>query len=88
MKDLYEEGKKYLKEGLPEERLASILKKPMLLVEVRKKVPDFTIGLSWAKKNGWIKIEKGKLSLVKIPSKIEIKEALKKIESGKNVKNY
>ncbi len=79
------EGKKYLKEGLPEERLVRLLKKPMLIVEVRKKHPDFTIALSWAKKNGWVKIENGKLVLLRQPEKIAEKDALEKIDGGKNV---
>jgi phenylalanyl-tRNA synthetase alpha chain len=79
------EGKKYLKEGLPEERLARLLKKPMMIAQVRKKTPDFSIGLSWAKKNGWVKIDKGRLVLVKAPARIAEKEALKRIEEGKPV---
>ena len=82
---LTEEGKRYLRKGLPEERLIAIVRKPVLLVDVRKKTDDFAIGLSWAKKNGWIRIDGGKIVLLKKPSKIAEKDALEKVDKGKPV---
>jgi phenylalanyl-tRNA synthetase alpha chain len=52
------------------------------MTEARKKTPDFSIALSWAKKNGWVRIEKGKLVAAKRPEKIDEREALKSVESG------
>jgi len=79
------EGKKYLKTGLPEERLLRILRKPMVIVEVRKKTPDFSIALSWAKKHGWVKLENGKLIIIKKPIRVEERDALKKVDAGQAV---
>ncbi len=53
--------------------------------EVRKKTPDFSIALSWAKKHGWVAIDKGKLVVVKKPGKIDERDALKGVESGQAV---
>jgi len=80
-----DEGRRYIREGLPEERLLKILKKPMLIVEVRRKAKDFTIALAWAKKRGWVKIEKNRIAAVKAPAKAEEKEALKRLAQGKTV---
>ncbi len=83
---LTKEGKKYLRIGLPEERLVKIVKTSAPLVDARKKVEDFSIGLSWAKKNGWIMIEKGKIAVVKKPSSSDERNALEAVDSGKDVK--
>jgi phenylalanyl-tRNA synthetase alpha chain len=83
---LTEEGKKYLEEGLPEKILVNLLKeKPLTLDEARKKIENFPIALQWAKKNGWIKIEKGKLILIKYPEKIPEQEALEAVEKGESI---
>jgi phenylalanyl-tRNA synthetase alpha chain len=83
---LTQEGKKYLGEGLPEKRLVDLLKeKPLTLDEARKKIENFPIALQWAKKNGWVKIEKGKLILIKYPEKIPEQEALEAIERGEKI---
>jgi len=79
---LTEEGKKYLKEGLPEENLVRILDKPMPLEEAKKKIENFVIALSWAKKKGWLKIDGGKLVPVQKPGKSPETAALEKISSG------
>ncbi len=57
----------------------------MVIVEVKKKTPDFSIALSWAKKHGWIKLEKGRLIIIKKPVKVEEREALEKVHDGKPV---
>jgi phenylalanyl-tRNA synthetase alpha chain len=82
---LTEEGLRYLRHGLPEERLVSILKKPMQVAVARKRVENFHIALSWAKKNGWVRIEKGRLVLIKKPGKFGIKDALEKHHAGKGI---
>jgi len=82
---LTEEGKRYLEKGLPEENLLKILKKPTPLNEARQKSDNFHIALSWAKKNGWIGIEKGKLILLKKPGEMPVKASLKKLHDGKEM---
>lgn len=57
---LTKEGKEYL-DGFPEERLARQVSKSGGK-ESASRVSD-QIGISWAKKNGWIKLEGGQLIL-------------------------
>ena len=40
---LTEEGKKYLHDGLPEENLVKIIKKPIPITEARKKIKNFNL---------------------------------------------
>ena len=83
---LTQEGKKYLKEGLPEKNLVKILEKgPIDLKVACKKIKNFEIALLWAKKNGWIKIEKGKIWLIKKPKFFEDEISLKKVFEGKKL---
>jgi phenylalanyl-tRNA synthetase alpha chain len=82
---LTEEGLRYLKEGLPEENLIKILKKPMTVSDARKKIDNFHIALSWAKKNGWVKLDHGKLVPIKKPGKVAEREVLKKLHEGGDV---
>ena len=49
------EGETYLKEGLPEKKLLEKLRGGPMPLEVLRSVKGFQIGLSWAKKNGWIR---------------------------------
>ncbi|MFH0956578.1 MAG: phenylalanine--tRNA ligase subunit alpha [Candidatus Aenigmatarchaeota archaeon] len=82
---LTEEGKKYLEQGLPEERLIEAAKKPILIARISKKPGDFAIGLSWAKKKGWIRIEQGKIIVIRKPRAFEEREALMRVSEGKPV---
>ncbi len=82
---LTEEGEKYLQEGLPEEKLVKILKKPMGIGEASKRIDNFHIAMSWAKKKGWIRLEKGKLVSVGKPEKSEEGEALRRLSQGKEI---
>lgn len=62
---LTKEGKEYLENGLPEKKLLHVLKagkKPMNGLN--------TIAVSWAKKNGWIKIEAGYAELTSLGNEI------------------
>lgn len=79
MYKLTKEGWKYLEEGLPELNLVRILKNPLSIDEARKKIKNFNIALQWAKKNGWIKIEKGDLVLVREPKHVPELDALRKV---------
>ena len=79
MYKLTDEGKKYLDKGLPEKRLADALAKgPMTMLEAQK-MEDFPIAIQWAKRNGWLAIENGKISLVKTPGKFELQDALESV---------
>jgi len=82
MYKLTSEGKTYLKEGLPEEQLARLLKFPMTIPEAQKIVGNFDIALQWAKKKGWIDIENGKLVPVKRPTSSPEVDALKRVDAG------
>jgi len=76
------EGEKYLKEGLPEVRLLKILKKSISVTEAQKKVDNFSIALQWAKKNGWVKVESGKIIIVEKPEASDGVDILKKASAG------
>jgi len=57
---LTEEGKKYLKEGLPEKKLVEkVYEKPLPLSDI--KIPNMNIALAWAKKMGWVSFHEGKI---------------------------
>lgn len=83
---LTNEGKKYLKEGLPEKNLADLLKKgPIDFNEAKKRIYNFPIAIQWVKKKGWVEVKDGKLVLKKYPEKIDEEEALEKVHEGKNI---
>jgi len=88
MYKLTEEGKKYLKEGLPERNIIKLLEKGPVKFEEAKKLENFNIALQWAKKNGWVVVEKGILSLTKegkeaVSSEYGFEKALEDAEIGK-----
>lgn len=86
MYKLTEEGRKYLQNGLPEKRLAELIEKnPLTIKNARERVENFNIALMWAKKNGWIGIEKDLLVLVKKPSIAPEADALKRVSEGKEI---
>ncbi len=83
---LTDEGRKYLKEGLPEEQLMWSLVKPMSTEEAKGKVPNFSIALQWALKNKWVEIKDGMIKKIKdLPDKYELKEALFVAEKGNEI---
>lgn len=85
--ELTEEGKEYLKEGLPEKRLIELLisKKAVETQKASKEVKNFPIALKWAIENNWVRKEGNKIVLLKAPEKFEVQEALEKIEKGEEV---
>jgi len=88
MRDMYkltEEGRDYLKNSLPEVNLLKLLEEPIPIKDVQKRMESFAIALQWAKKKGWVKIDKENLALVKNPAKIPEQEALSKISKGEPV---
>ena len=82
---LTEEGKKYLKSKLPELRLVELCKGNKHTVgELKQKMKDFSIGIQWAKKNGWIKIVNNFIIVENIPETIPEMYALDQVD--KNIK--
>ncbi|MFH1294529.1 MAG: phenylalanine--tRNA ligase subunit alpha, partial [Candidatus Aenigmatarchaeota archaeon] len=81
---LTEEGLRYLREGLPEERLVKIVRKPTMIIKLRS-TPDFNVALLWAKKKGWIKVESGKVVPVKSSATTPETVALRSINENKPV---
>jgi phenylalanyl-tRNA synthetase alpha chain len=84
---LTQEGLNYLNNGLPELNLVKLLekKKEVEIKEVKKEIENFDIALMWAKKNGWVKIEKNKLILLKKPESYELQEILKRFAEGEEI---
>jgi len=89
MYKLTEEGKEYLKNGLPEKQLLKFLEIDKPMAEVVK-LPNAQIAIGWARKNKWIAIESGvvklteegrKASKEKIPEEKALEEVDKKGES-------
>lgn len=82
---LTEEGRNYLQNGLPEANLANSLKRPIGIDEAKGRIDSFGIALQWAKKKNWVRVEAGKLVLVKKPNSVPEHDALRKISEGKKV---
>ncbi len=87
MYKITKEGKRYLKEGFPETKLMSILRRPMKISELRNKVENFNIALAWAKKRGWVDVKSNVVIPVKksVTEKLEEQIALKNLSEGKKV---
>ena len=84
--ELTEEGRRYASEGLPEKRLIGLVSGGKnSIVQLKNSLPELDIALAWSKKRGWIRIEKGRLILVKEPSGYPEQDSLKMISEGKPV---
>jgi phenylalanyl-tRNA synthetase alpha chain len=83
MYTLTEEGKKYLENGLPEKRLIEKLKQGPVSMKDAQKMEDFSVAIQWVKRNGWVSVEKGIISLAKFDGKIGLQTALEMIKEGK-----
>lgn len=86
MHKLTEEGRQYLKNGLPEKNILSML--PSTMQELSKN-DNATVALSNAKKRGWIEIRNGEVSLTKLGEgakgrQTEEEAALDAISNGGN----
>ncbi len=73
---LSDEGKKYAREGLPEERIVKALKElggkgsfEEVLEKSGLEKKEFSIGLGWAIRKGYVRIEKGKKEIILISEK-------------------
>lgn len=75
---LTEEGKKYLKEGLPEINLVKLLENGP--IEISKiKTENFSVALQWGKRNKWLDVREGKLFLISEPSSYELEDSLERL---------
>ncbi len=83
---LTEEGKKYLRFGLPELNLVRLLEKgPSNIEDARKAVDNFSVALSWAKKKEWVRMDGNRIALLEKPKHAEEQDALAKIDSREDV---
>jgi len=87
MYKLTEEGKKYLKEGLPEKNLITLLKerKKVEIREIENKIENFAIAIQWAKKRNWVMAVQGEIELIKEPESYPEEIALSNISEDKEV---
>jgi len=82
---LTEEGEQYLKDGLPEERLAELAQARALTIEeAAKHIDNFSIALAWGKKKNLIKIEENKIIFIKSGDNEELK-SLEKVKNGEDL---
>jgi len=82
---LTDEGRKYLREGMPEVRLAELLSSgSKSMEEAKRKTENFNVALLWAKKNGWVSIENGQLRLVSHP-RDALHEKLQAVSEGRDI---
>ncbi|MEK6909710.1 MAG: hypothetical protein AABW61_01385, partial [Candidatus Aenigmatarchaeota archaeon] len=86
--ELTQEGREYLKKGLPEKQLVDILNKQSLksmpFDDAKKSIGNFYIALQWALKNKWAKSFGKDLVLAKYPKEIPEQGALEKIDKGED----
>jgi len=82
---LTEEGKKYLKEGLPEKRLMELLEDKEEMGEVKESIEESSIAINWALKNGWIEIKEGTVHLKESPGELELQKALESVNQGEEL---
>ncbi|MEM4747782.1 MAG: phenylalanine--tRNA ligase subunit alpha [Archaeoglobaceae archaeon] len=79
------EGKRYLLEGFPEEKLIRILSETNEINELRKKLgKEFEIAVGWLKKKGLLEISNGKLKLLGRVF-LEEKDALISVDRGMEI---
>lgn len=82
---LTEEGKRYLRDGFPEEKLIKMLSQTDRIDELKSMLGDeFQIAVGWLRKNNVLEIREGKIRLKYEPEFVE-RTALKKIERGEPV---
>lgn len=87
---LTKEGEEYLEKGLPEMRLLREVAEGRNQVKDLQKLPYFSIGFMWVKKNGWISIKEGRMELTEsgkhaLGAKYGIEAALKSVKDGEPI---
>lgn len=87
MYELTEEGKKYLREGLPEERLLKLLEKrgSIQMKEIKEEIEESSIAVNWALKKDWIEIDEGEMRPKEPPEEFSLKDVLGKVSTGGDV---
>lgn len=85
--ELTQEGRDYLKNGLPEKQLIEILSKrqSIQIEEAKNLMSNFYIALQWALKNGWVQTQGKEIVLLKVPEAIPEQDALERIERDEAV---
>ncbi|MBC7080528.1 MAG: phenylalanine--tRNA ligase subunit alpha [Methanothrix sp.] len=77
---LTEEGRRYAHEGLPERRLIEMIGEGKPVSELQD--PALKIAIGWARKKGWVRIDKGVLRPLGRPPEGEDEIALKMLLEG------
>jgi len=89
--ELTKEGLEYAKDALPERKLITLVNEGEKEIdELRKKVNRFSIGLVWVKRNGWVEIKNGLLSITDqgkriLEGKIPEEKILSVLSTGKKL---
>ncbi len=89
--ELTKEGLEYANDALPERKLIALVSKGVSKIgELRKKVSRFSIGLVWVKRNGWVEIKNGRLSLTEggkriLEERIPEEKILSVLSTGKKL---
>ncbi len=84
---LTREGEEYLKNGLPEVRLVKEVLSGRTSMKELQRLPYFTIGLMWAKKNGWVTVSGGEIRAEAGAKSVksDIEAVLADVERGREV---
>lgn len=78
---LTKEGSRFLSEGFPEKRVYAAAEKSLPLSSLSDE--ERTVGVPWATRNGWVKMEKGALVAAAEPeSEYRLENALRQISQG------
>lgn len=86
---LTKEGGEYLEKGLPEIRLLREIKSGKSRMQDLQKLPFFSIGFMWAKKNDWVSVKGDSIEITEngkkaLSSKSELEAALESVKNGKS----
>jgi phenylalanyl-tRNA synthetase alpha chain len=91
--ELTKEGLEYAKDALPERKLITLVNESERKIdELRKKLNRFSIGLVWVKRNDWVEINNGLISITErgkkiLEGKIPEEKILSTLSNGKKLSN-
>ena len=89
--ELTKEGLEYAKDALPERKLITLVNEGERKIdELRKKLNRFSIGLVWVKRNDWVEINNGLISITErgkkiLEGKIPEEKILSALSNGKKL---